>query len=40
MTFDLEETGELVGFIYIGYPDMDPPRVNKVSYHEFTTWIE
>lgn len=38
--FDLSENGEIVAFIYLGYPDMEPPNVKKANFREFTTWIE
>ncbi|CAI6081653.1 nitroreductase family protein [Cohnella sp. JJ-181] len=38
--FDLAHAEEIVGFIYIGYPDMTPPAANRVSGADKTRWIE
>ncbi|WP_102346346.1 nitroreductase family protein [Bacillus sp. Marseille-P3661] len=38
--FKLSDKGEIVAFIYIGYPDKEPPTANKTHYSQFTTWIE
>ena len=37
--FDLSENGEIVAFIYLGYPDMTPPERDKPHFSQFTTWI-
>jgi len=38
-SFGLSDKGEVVGFIYIGYPDLEPPARNRKSIDEVTTWI-
>ena len=37
--FDLEPGSTIVGFIYVGYPDMDPPTVGRTPYSEKTVWM-
>lgn len=37
--FSLSEKGEVVGFIYIGYPDMTPPDRKRKSVSEVTIWM-
>lgn len=37
--FGMSERGEIVGFIYLGYPDMKTPQVKKTSFTNFTTWM-
>ncbi|WNB94003.1 nitroreductase [Bacillus sp. NEB1478] len=37
--FGLSSKGELAGFIYIGYPDMEPPKVKKTGFQNYTKWI-
>ncbi|ARK30575.1 nitroreductase family protein [Halalkalibacter krulwichiae] len=37
--FQLSQNGDLVAFIYLGYPDMNPPSVTKTSFESFTTWL-
>ncbi|WP_216828567.1 nitroreductase family protein [Alkalihalobacterium elongatum] len=37
--FGISEQGEILGFIYVGYPDMKIPQVKKTSYENFTTWM-
>ncbi|MDT8861560.1 nitroreductase [Alkalihalobacillus sp. MEB130] len=36
----LSERGEVVAFIYLGYPNMETPQVIKSSYQEVTTWLQ
>ncbi len=38
--FGLEEKDHMLGFVYLGYPDMDPPHKERTSYQEKTVWIE
>ncbi|MDF1510735.1 nitroreductase [Robertmurraya sp. DFI.2.37] len=38
--FGLSEKGEVLGFIYIGYPDMTPPPRKVKPIAEVTTWID
>lgn len=38
--FGLSEREELVGLIYIGYPDMDPPRAKRTDGKQKTVWLE
>lgn len=37
--FGLTAEGEMVGFIYLGYPDLSPKPVKKTGYKDFTTWM-
>ncbi|MGO4887351.1 nitroreductase [Anaerobacillus sp. MEB173] len=38
--FGLREQDEVLGFIYLGYPDMSPLKGKRVSFTEKTKWIE
>ncbi|KEF36896.1 nitroreductase [Schinkia azotoformans MEV2011] len=38
--FNLSENGEIVAFLYLGYPDMTPPERIKPHFSQFTKWIE
>ncbi|MBY6037603.1 nitroreductase [Fictibacillus nanhaiensis] len=38
--FGLSEKGQMTGFIYLGYPDMEPKDVNKTPITVLTKWIE
>lgn len=38
--FGLSKQGEVIAFIYIGYPDMEPIDMKKTNYKELTTWID
>ncbi|MFD1954887.1 nitroreductase [Paenibacillus thailandensis] len=38
--FGLSEREQLVGLIYVGYPDMDPPNVTRKPASDKTVWIE
>lgn len=38
--FNLRQDDEIIGFIYIGYPDMPMPTVKRISFEEKTTWID
>ncbi len=38
--FQLGEREELVGFIYVGYPDMPQPAATRTPGTEKTTWLE
>jgi nitroreductase len=37
--FGLKEKDEVLGFVYLGYPDMDQPQGRRTPYQEKTTWI-
>jgi nitroreductase len=37
--FGLSNDGEILAFVYIGYANMEPPKVKKTNFKEFTTWI-
>lgn len=37
--FSLGGKEELVGFIYIGYPDMAPPKATRVPFAQKTVWV-
>ncbi len=37
--FNLSEDGAVTGFIYLGYPDMNPKEGSRKSIDEVTTWI-
>lgn len=37
--FNLGSEDEVIGFIYIGYPDMATPTAKRVGVAEKTTWI-
>lgn len=39
-TFGLSEKGEVLGFIYVGYPDMEPPLRKRKSVDEVTVWFD
>lgn len=38
--FGLSEKGEVIGFIYVGYPDMTPPPRKRKSVDEVTKWMD
>lgn len=38
--FDLRADEDLVGFIYLGLPDMVPPAIARKDIEEFTTWLD
>ncbi|RFU64360.1 nitroreductase [Bacillus sp. V59.32b] len=38
--FGLSEAGEILAFIYLGYPDMEAPKVKKTNFKELTTWMD
>ncbi|MBO9605168.1 MAG: nitroreductase [Paenibacillaceae bacterium] len=38
--FGLQEPDQIVGFVYIGYPDLTPPPANRTSFRVKTTWID
>jgi nitroreductase len=38
--FGLEGTEQIVGFIYVGYPDMEPPVKKRTPGTEKTVWLE
>lgn len=38
--FGLTGKQRLVGFIYLGYPDVVPPDGSRTSFREKTTWLE
>ncbi|WP_078427921.1 nitroreductase family protein [Alkalihalobacterium alkalinitrilicum] len=37
--FGMSDRGEILGFIYLGFPDMNVPKVKKTSYKDYTTWM-
>ena len=37
--FGLSERGEIIAFIYLGYPDIEPAPRNRTDAKELTTWI-
>ena len=37
--FGLSAKGEIVAFIYLGYPDMEPKPAKKTPIDQLTTWI-
>ncbi|MGG3621998.1 nitroreductase [Bacillus gobiensis] len=37
--FGLPDNGQVVGFIYLGYPDIDPKEPKKTSFESYTKWI-
>lgn len=37
--FGLTAKGEILAFIYLGYPDMEPKPAIKTSIDQWTTWI-
>ena len=37
--FNLSEHGEIVAFIYLGYPDVVPAQRQRTDAKELTTWI-
>jgi len=36
----LSPNQELISFVYIGYPDMDPATTERPSYEDRTVWME
>lgn len=38
--FGLQEKDEVLGFVYLGYPDMDQPRGSRISFEEKTKWVD
>ncbi|TJY43304.1 nitroreductase [Cohnella pontilimi] len=38
--FNLEEGDEVAGYIYVGYPDMEPPHAKRTPGTEKTVWLE
>ena len=38
--FGLQEREEMVGLIYIGYPEMIPTSVRQLTYADKTVWID
>lgn len=38
--FNLSAKGEISGFIYLGYPEIEPKPISRKSGKELTTWIE
>lgn len=38
--FELSEKGEMAGFIYLGYPEIEPKAISRTDAKELTTWIE
>lgn len=37
--FGLSTKGEIVAFIYLGYPEIEPKPFKRTDFKEFTTWI-
>lgn len=37
--FGLPKEASIAGFIYVGYPDTDPPAKPRTPYQEKTTWL-
>ncbi|OPA76187.1 nitroreductase [Paenibacillus selenitireducens] len=37
--FQLEAREHLVGFVYVGYPDMDTPKSSRVPFAQKTVWL-
>jgi nitroreductase len=37
--FGLTSKGEMVGFIYLGYPELTPKPVKKTGFENFTVWM-
>ena len=37
--FELTENGEIIAFVYIGYPNIEPKPLKRTDYVEFTKWI-
>lgn len=38
--FGLEPGASIIGFIYVGYPDMNPPKATRIPAAEKTTWLD
>lgn len=38
--FGLKEKDDVLGFVYLGYPDMPHPRGKRASFQEKATWID
>jgi nitroreductase len=38
--FGLQEKDEILGFVYLGYPNMDQLRGRRTSFEEMTPWID
>ncbi|MED4403636.1 nitroreductase family protein [Metabacillus fastidiosus] len=38
--FGLSEKGEVLGFIYLGYPDMEAAPIERTNFKDKTTWID
>ncbi|MED4533014.1 nitroreductase [Metabacillus fastidiosus] len=38
--FGLSENGEVLGFIYLGYPDMEAGPIERTNFKNKTTWID
>ncbi|WP_100399991.1 nitroreductase family protein [Bacillus sp. FJAT-44742] len=38
--FGLSENGDILGFLYIGYPQKKNPEGKRRPYHESTKWIQ
>lgn len=38
--FQLTEKGELLAFLYIGYPNMKTPKVKKTPFQNYTKWLD
>lgn len=37
--FGLREPARLLGFVYLGYPAMSPPRATRIPAEELTVWL-
>ncbi len=38
--FGLSKEGEVLGFVYLGYPDIAPKQVTKTDFNTYTTWMD
>jgi nitroreductase len=38
--FGLSAKGEMAGFIYVGYPDIEPKAVKRTGYESYTVWMD
>ncbi len=38
--FNLSNEGEIVAFLYLGYPDMEPKPIERTDAKQLTTWID
>ncbi|MBS4210416.1 nitroreductase [Bacillus sp. FJAT-50079] len=38
--FGLSNNGEIIGFLYLGYPNTEPKSYTKANFKELTKWID